>query len=55
MDLYDIKSKNKHILGLLEIKNKAEYEKNLMTRKNAEDAKKKAERFLSYVKSIIKE
>jgi len=38
----------------LSVKNKAEYEETLMTRKNAEDAKKSAERFLSYVKDTLK-
>ena len=54
LDLYDIKDKNKHILNLLSVKNKAEYEETLMTRKNAEDAKRSAERFLSYVKETLK-
>ena len=54
LELHDIKDKNRHILNLLSVKNKAEYEETLMTRKNAEDAKKSAERFLSYVKDTLK-
>lgn len=54
LDLYDIKDKNRHILNLLNVKNKSEYEETLMTRKNAEDAKRSAERFLSYVKENLK-
>ena len=54
LELHDIKDKNRHILNLLSVKNKAEYEETLMTRKNAEDAKRSAERFLSYVKGILK-
>ena len=54
LDLYDINDKNRHILNLLSVKNKSEYEETLMTRKNAKDAKRSAERFLSYVKETLK-
>jgi len=54
LELHDINDKNRHVMNLLSVKNKAEYEETLMTRKNAEDAKRSAERFLNYVKGTLK-
>ena len=55
LKLKDINVKIKQLKDLLQLKNKAEYEEILMDKNKAENAKKHAERFLSYAKSVLKE
>jgi len=54
-NLKDIKIKINQLISLLSLKNKTEYGEVLMDKHNAENAKKHAERFLSYVKSALRE
>lgn len=55
LNLPDMQSKNRQLLGLLRIKNSAEYEEKLMTETNASDSIKNAERFFKWVKNLLKE
>jgi HEPN domain-containing protein len=55
LGLPEIQNKNKQLLSLLRIKNSAEYEEKLMTEANALDSIKNAERFFSWVRSMLKE
>ncbi len=54
LELPEIQNKNRQLLNLLRIKNSAEYEEKLMTEANALDSIKNAERFFSWVKSVLK-
>ena len=54
LGLSDISKKNRQLLNLLQIKNKAEYEETLMTESNALSSIKNAERFFSWVKNLLK-
>ena len=55
LGLSEIQNKNRQLLDLLHIKNSAEYEEKLMTEANALDSIKNAERFSSWVRSVLKE
>lgn len=55
LGLPEMQNKNKQLLSLLRIKNSAEYEEKLMTEANALDSIKNAERFSSWVRSMLKE
>lgn len=48
-------SKTKQLLGLLDVKNSAEYEEKLTNESGALTAVKNAERFFSWVKEVLKE
>ncbi|MBS3145309.1 HEPN domain-containing protein [Candidatus Woesearchaeota archaeon] len=55
LDIKDIQNKNRQLLNLLQLKNKAEYEEKLMTESNASDSIKNASRFFNWVKELLKE
>ncbi|MCX6706918.1 MAG: HEPN domain-containing protein [Candidatus Woesearchaeota archaeon] len=48
-------NKTKQLLGLLDVKNSAEYEEKLTNESGALTAVKNAERFFSWVKEVLKE
>jgi|SRR3989344_1337691 len=55
LNMKDINIKIRQLSNLISIKNSAEYSENLMRENDALPAKQNAERFLSYVKSVLKE
>ncbi len=55
LELSEIKNKNKQLLGLLNIKNSAEYEEKLMIETDALNSIKNTERFYRWVKMLLKE
>lgn len=55
LGLPDMQKKNKQLLDLLRIKNSSEYEEKLMTETNALDSIKNAERFFTWIRSMLKE
>lgn len=52
-DPKEIQSRNKQLSSLLSIKNRAEYEERLMSKSDAENAKKACKRFYSWIKDKL--
>ncbi|HLD96727.1 MAG TPA: HEPN domain-containing protein [Candidatus Nanoarchaeia archaeon] len=55
LNLADIGKKNRQLLNLLRIKSTAEYEERLMSKSDAEDAVRDAERFHKWAKEVLGE
>ena len=55
LGIEEMPKKNRQLLGLLKIKNSAEYEEKLMTEKDAFGAVKNAEKFFLWVNELLKE
>lgn len=53
LSLVDIGKKNRQLLNLLRIKSTAEYEERLMSKSDAEDAVRDAERFYKWAKEVL--